>query len=206
MGIFTGNHPPSRHRAPQVPQAPGLESHARSAASSDELTPARGTTAAIDPNNSSRRTVIRRNNLPLEAKGQRWSLIVKLRALPKICEPSTSASDGPPAKTFGTSGSQTFSSSTLSALSEVVGDSLAASAMSVERDATEDEQVADVASPAKRRRRVQPKPLANFWKPSPINDSCIITYPIDRYRQVRSERSGWFQESSILMGVRYVIR
>ncbi|MCJ1374028.1 hypothetical protein MMC20_005258 [Loxospora ochrophaea] len=40
---------------------------------------------------------------------------------------------------------------------------------------------------------------------SNLSDDCIITYAEGTVRQVRSQRSGWFAEREILMGVRFLV-
>ena len=41
--------------------------------------------------------------------------------------------------------------------------------------------------------------------PSKINEDCVITYDPHGVRQVRKERTGWFKESGVLLGVRYIV-
>ena len=43
------------------------------------------------------------------------------------------------------------------------------------------------------------------WQPSAMNEDCVITYAPDKLRQVKSERTGWFKEASLLCGVRFVV-
>ena len=43
------------------------------------------------------------------------------------------------------------------------------------------------------------------WPTPALSDNCVITFAPDIVRQVRFERPGWFKESSILMGVRFVV-
>ena len=40
---------------------------------------------------------------------------------------------------------------------------------------------------------------------STISDDCVVSYAPNARRQIRSERSGWFKESSVLVGVRYIL-
>ncbi|KAI4153372.1 MAG: hypothetical protein LQ340_002346 [Diploschistes diacapsis] len=38
-----------------------------------------------------------------------------------------------------------------------------------------------------------------------VNEDCIIAYDPKGLRQVRKERSGWFKESGVILGVRYIL-
>ena len=66
-------------------------------------------------------------------------------------------------------------------------------------------------STAKPRNRLPPelvgKPYqtTSIWKPSSLNDDCVIGYYMDGVRQIDARRPGWFQESGIVLGVRYII-
>ena len=42
-------------------------------------------------------------------------------------------------------------------------------------------------------------------EPSSMSDDCVATYAPDVVRQTRAERTGWFKESSVLLGVRYLV-
>lgn len=45
------------------------------------------------------------------------------------------------------------------------------------------------------------------WYESPISQDCVITYaPQGVMRQVKAERTGWFRESSVLVGMRFLVR
>ncbi|MCJ1436216.1 hypothetical protein MMC27_005594 [Xylographa pallens] len=46
---------------------------------------------------------------------------------------------------------------------------------------------------------------AAHWQPSALNDDCVVTYAPDKVRQVKAERTGWFKESSLLCGVRFLV-
>ena len=72
-----------------------------------------------------------------------------------------------------------------------------------------------LARPRSSRRRPKPKPATNTtdtsatqpipWQPPASSNDCVITYADWSIRQVKAERSGWFQEVGILMGVRFLI-
>jgi hypothetical protein len=53
--------------------------------------------------------------------------------------------------------------------------------------------------------RVGPPNWDSFWEAGTLHDDCVIGYGRGLMRQVGAKRNGWFQESSILMGVRFVV-
>ena len=59
------------------------------------------------------------------------------------------------------------------------------------------------------RSRIPPASRATYvpstWRPPPLNEDCVITYAPDAIRQVKAERSGWFKEVGVLVGVRFLI-
>ncbi|MCJ1401364.1 hypothetical protein MMC11_004576 [Xylographa trunciseda] len=52
---------------------------------------------------------------------------------------------------------------------------------------------------------VSTAPAAAQWRPSVMNEDCVVTYAPDRVRQVKAERTGWFMEASLLCGVRFLV-
>ncbi|MCJ1476453.1 hypothetical protein MMC13_005119 [Lambiella insularis] len=63
---------------------------------------------------------------------------------------------------------------------------------------------------AKAKPRAQWRPKAvetalQAWQPGALNEDCVVTYSKDLIRQVKAERTGWFRESGVLMGVRFLV-
>ena len=58
---------------------------------------------------------------------------------------------------------------------------------------------------ARSRRNAAAEHPPSTWQPPALNDDCVITYAPDKVRQIRSERSGWFREVGVLVGVRFLI-
>lgn len=61
---------------------------------------------------------------------------------------------------------------------------------------------------AKTRVKWKPKPVETpqpEWQPGPLNEDCVATYSGDLVRQVRAERTGWFKECGVLVGVRFLV-
>lgn len=48
-------------------------------------------------------------------------------------------------------------------------------------------------------------PSNALWPTPALSQDCVITYADGLTRQVKTERNGWFEEKSVLMGVRYLI-
>lgn len=69
-----------------------------------------------------------------------------------------------------------------------------------------------ITRPPRRRRPTAPaNDLAGagtshpLWPTPALSQDCVITYADGLTRQVKTERNGWFEEKSVLMGVRYLI-
>lgn len=72
--------------------------------------------------------------------------------------------------------------------------------------------IVKLKNPRRIRKRPRPsQPLISLQTPSgpgmpPLSEDAVVTYaPGNLLRQVKSERSGWFVEKSILMGVRFLV-
>ncbi|MCJ1409030.1 hypothetical protein MMC19_003107 [Ptychographa xylographoides] len=58
---------------------------------------------------------------------------------------------------------------------------------------------------SRRVQKVEKYQVENTWKPGSIHEDCVLTYASDKVRQVKAERTGWFKEASIIVGVRFLV-
>lgn len=63
----------------------------------------------------------------------------------------------------------------------------------------------NLPTPSRPRARGAPGHEMSDWTPGAVHKNSVLSYDGNKLRQVRSNRSGWFEESSIMFGARYVV-